>query len=84
MKRIDCFIPFVSEDQVAATAANLSAEAEVSSVNRIDAASFRSTAAVRRMAATATAPYTMIYTKTTDLSFGNFALERLLSVSWAS
>jgi len=81
MKRIDCFIPFVSEDQVAATAANLSAEAEVSSVNRIDAASFRSTAAVRRMAATATAPFTMIYTKTTDLSFGNFALERLLSVA---
>ncbi len=81
MKRIDCFIPFVSEDQVAATAANLSAEAEVSSVNRIDAASFRSTAAVRRMAATATAPFTMIYTKTTGLSFGNFALERLLSVA---
>ena len=81
MKRIDCFIPFVSEDQVAATAANLSAEAEVSSVNRIDAASLRSTAAVRRMAATATAPFTMIYTKTTDLSFGNFALERLLSVA---
>ena len=76
MKRIDCFVPFVSEDQVAVTAANLRAEAEVAKVEFIDATIFKSTASVRKIAQAATAPFTMIYTKTTELSFGQFALGR--------
>ena len=78
---IDCFVPFVNDGQVAVTAANLRAESEVSGIYFLDAAMFRSTASVRKMAEMATAPFTMIYTKTTDLSFGRFALERFLAVA---
>ena len=81
MNRIDCFIPFVDDSQVARTTANLKSEPEVSAITYIDASSFRSTSAVREIARTASAPFTMIYLKTTELSFGRFALERFLSVA---
>lgn len=81
MNRIDCFIPFVDDSQVAKTTGNLKSEPEVSGITYIDASSFRSTSAVRRIAQTASAPFTMIYLKTTELSFGRFALERFLSVA---
>ena len=74
-------MPFTSDSQVAVTVDNLKAQCEVAGVMFIDAASFKSTAAVRKMAASATAPFTMIYTKTTELSFGQFALERFLSIA---
>ncbi len=81
MNRIDCFIPYVDDAQAEVTARNLSAEAEVSSVHRLDAASFRSTAAVREIARKARAPFTLLYTKTTDLVLGRFSLERFLAVA---
>ena len=81
MNRIDCFIPFVDDSQIARTSGNLKSEPEVSGITYIDASSFRSTSAVRRIAQTASAPFTMIYLKTTELSFGRFALERFLSVA---
>ena len=81
MNRIDCFIPFVDDSQVARTTGNLKSEPEVSGITYIDASSFRSTSSVRRIAQTASAPFTMIYLKTTALSFGRFALERFLSVA---
>ena len=81
MKRIDCFIPYASDSQVAVTVAGLKAQEEVAGIHFIPAASYRSTAAVREIAGTATAPFTMIYTKTTELSFGKFALERFLSIA---
>ena len=81
MKRIYFFVPFVSEEQVAVTAANLRGEYEIATVEFIDAATFKSTASVRKIAQTAAAPFTMIYTKTTELSFGQFALERFLAIA---
>ena len=81
MHTIDCFIPFVDDGQVAATIANLEAEAEVARVIPLDASTIKSTTTVRRIAAESRTPFTMIYTKTTDLSFGKFALERFLAVA---
>ncbi|MFR8805043.1 MAG: hypothetical protein ACLVGR_11295, partial [Anaerovoracaceae bacterium] len=81
MNRIDCFVPFVSDEQVAVTAANLRAESEVAKVEFLDAAIFKSTTGIRKIAESAAAPFTMIYTKTTELSFGQFALERFLSIA---
>ena len=81
MRRIDCFIPYVSDAQVAVTLRNLTSEAEVSRVIPIDAASFKSTTAMRQISSSAEAPFIMLYTKTTDLSFGKYALERFLSVA---
>ncbi len=81
MKRIDCFVPFVSDDQAAATVACLEAQDEVARVFKLDASTFNSTASVRKIAEQATAPFTLIDTKVTDLSFGQFALERFLSIA---
>ena len=81
MRRIDCFIPFVNEEQVSVTLANLTAEEEVSKVEFVEASTFKSTASMRKIAQAATAPFTMIYTKTTELVFGRFALERFLAIA---
>ena len=81
MNRIDCFIPFVNDSQVAATVKDLQSQEEVAGITLLDAATFKSTASVRKIAQAATAPFTMIYTKTTDLSFGRFALERFLAIA---
>ena len=81
MNRIDCFIPFIDDAQAAATERALSAEVEVASVHRIDASRFRSTGAVREVARKATAPFVLLYGKTTELSLGKFALERFLAVA---
>ncbi|MBR5384949.1 MAG: glycosyltransferase family 2 protein [Bacteroidales bacterium] len=80
MKRIDCFIPFQDEIQVRATVEALSKEAEVANVVTVKQ-SVKSTAAVKWIAEKTTAPYTLIYTKFTSLSFGLFALERMLSIA---
>ncbi len=81
MRRIDCFIPFVSEGQVAATTSCLEAESEVSRVIPVPADSFKSTSTMRFISSQAEAPFVMIYTKTTDLRLGRFSLERFLSVA---
>ncbi|MBQ8060903.1 MAG: glycosyltransferase family 2 protein [Bacteroidales bacterium] len=81
MKRIDCFIPYADDSQVAPTLAALKAQNEVSRIELLDARTFKSTASVKKIASMASAPFTMIYIKTTELSFGEFALERFLSVA---
>ena len=67
--------------QVAQTMNNLKVENEVSRVIPIDAASFKSTEALRLMASKVEAPFVMLYTKTTVLSLGKYSLERFLSVA---
>lgn len=81
MRRIDCFIPFESDEQIALTMTNLKSEKEVANVIPIDASSFKSTSSMRLIASRAEAPFVLIYTKMTDLSFGSFALERFLSIA---
>lgn len=81
MKRIDCFIPFADDTQVAPIIAALKAQDEVSRIEMLDVRTFKSTASVKKIASMASAPFTLIYTKTTELSFGEYALERFLSVA---
>ena len=81
MKRIDCFIPFESDAQVKATVENLKAQQEVAGIEMVDPAKLKATATIREIAAKATAPFTLIYTKTTSLSFVLFALERMLEIA---
>ena len=81
MKRIDCFIPFTDDAQVAATVSNLEAQEEVAKIGFLDASTLKSTATVRKIAREASAPYTLLYLKTTNLSFVNYALERFLSIA---
>lgn len=81
MKRIDCFIPFVCEEQARPVEECLSAQPEVARISRIPAASFKSTVALRQIAAEAGSTYSLLFIKTTGLSFVNFALERFLAVA---
>ena len=81
MKRIDCFIPFADDTQVAPIIAALKAQDEVSRIEVLDVRTFKSTASVKKIASMASAPFTLIYAKTTELSFGEYALERFLSVA---
>jgi len=81
MKRIDCFIPFVSDEQASVTTMNLRNEPEVASINYIDASKLKSTSAMKEIAAKAEAPFTLLYIKTTNLSFGQFALTRFICIA---
>ena len=74
MKRIDCFVSLPSQGEI------LAREAEVASVHILDASLTRS-ATVRGVAVTASAEFTLLYTRQTDLSLVHFALERMLQVA---
>ena len=91
---IDCFIPFRSGSQVSETLEGLrgagklflvctpaSEEPALPGYAAIETDSLRSTHFVRAVAAAATAPYTLIYTKYTTLRFGAYSLERLCGVA---
>ena len=97
MKRINCFIPFQDADQVRVTVENLKAQDEVNRIylvkndetpvpefpecGVIAAPSLKCTEAVRKIAAASDAEFSLIYTKTTQLSFVLFALERMLALA---
>ena len=82
MKRIDCFISFCAPETASATRANLSGETSVASPRFLDSSSpLGATATLRRIASEATAEFTLLYIKPTELSFVHFALERMLSVA---
>lgn len=72
---IDCFVPYVSEEQAGQTIALLQEEPLVDCIHRLDEMPV-STKCLRYIAQTAKAPYTLIYTKTWTLRMGYHALER--------
>ncbi len=92
MKRINCFIPFVHEEQVMATLLDLQnnplvaqvyllATHETNSIipgcQILHVPSLNSTAAMRLIAEHSHMDYTLLYTKHTTLEMGMFALERM-------
>lgn len=97
MKRVNCFIPFINEKQVKDTVANLKNEIEVAKIfllagadsektsiegcEIIDAGSLKSTNTLRKIAELSDSEFSLIYTKHTVLSFGFFALERMISIA---
>jgi len=60
---IDCFILWQSDEQVRGTLESLQADPNVQSVNFLRKDSPSSTDTIKRIAETATAPYTLLYTK---------------------
>ena len=74
MKRIDCFVSLATQAEI------LSREPEAASVHVLDAPLSRS-ATVRRAAEAASAEFTLLYTRQSDLSLVRFALERMLQVA---
>lgn len=78
-KLINCFIPFQTEEQVQQTVANLKNQELVNEIHFVEG-DLRSTKNMKFIAAHATTPYTLIYTKYTTLSFVLFGLERMVSL----
>ena len=78
---IDCFIPFESDEQVMGTMQNLQADSNVQSINFLRDKNPFGTRAIRYIAETATAPYTLLYTKYDTLQLGYHALTRLLTIA---
>jgi hypothetical protein len=93
---IDCFIPFRDSLQVSRTIEGLKKEKTVGKIfllrlpeaagmeipgcEALDVRSISCTDAIKKIAAAASAEYSLIYTKFTDLSFGRFALERIAEI----
>ena len=91
--KINCFIPYQNTDEVRETIKSLKESplvadiyllAEAGSVPEDTACrllpvdSLRSTTTIKSIAAQSDADYTLIYTKSLELNFGYFALERML------
>ena len=78
---IDCFIPWQSDEQVKGTMENLTADPNVQSVNLLREYGPGNTKTIKRIAETATAPYTLLYCKYDTLQLGYQALTRLLTIA---
>ena len=81
MSKIDCFIPWQSDEQVRETLESLKADENVQSVNFLREEGPGNTRTIKRIAETATAPYTLLYTKYDTLQLGYHALTRLLTIA---
>ncbi|MBR1630296.1 MAG: glycosyltransferase family 2 protein [Paludibacteraceae bacterium] len=93
---INCFIPYQSDEQVKATVGRLRDASAVNQIfllytgadevavpagcRLMRVPSLASTAAVRTIANAADTPYTLVYTKYTELRFVHYALERMVQV----
>ncbi len=81
MLHIDCFIPWQSDEQAGETLESLKAEPQVQSVNFLREEGPGNTRTIKRIAETATAPYTLLYCKYDTLQLGYHALTRLLTIA---
>lgn len=79
MRRIDCFI---LESELSGTAENLAAEANVATITILDQEQrLTVTDTLRTIADAVSAEYVLLYTKTTELKFVNFALDRMIAIA---
>ena len=96
MKTINCFIPFLSENQVKATVEGLKAcslvkniyllagpEAEgcMEGCEKIEIKGLNSSDTMKKIAAKADADFVLLYTKHNTLEFGYFAIERMVNIA---
>ena len=93
--KINCFIPFQSTEQVKETVKSLKESQLVHKIfllteqncetvedcETIQINSLRSTQTIKAIAEKAGADYTLIYTKSAELNFGYFALDRMLKIA---
>lgn len=94
--KINCFIPFQNADQVKESVASLKESSLINKIYLLtendckdiveDCAvlniySLRSTATIKKIAEKADTEYTLIYTKSTELRFGMYALDRMLQIA---
>lgn len=80
-KRIDCFVPYESDDQVQGTVSELSSDCHVAAIHLLKGDGPGCTSTLCWMAEQASAPYILLYTKYDCLRMGYHALHRMLSVA---
>ncbi|MBR4644307.1 MAG: DUF4922 domain-containing protein [Bacteroidaceae bacterium] len=78
---IDCFIPWQSDEQVAATLQQLKAEEQVKDIHFLREEGPGNIETLRWIAERATAPYLLLYTKYDTLQLGYYALTRMLTIA---
>lgn len=78
---IDCFIPWQSDEQVAATLQQLEAETQVQNIYYLRDEGPGNTETLQWIAQQATAPYLLMYTKYETLQLGYYALTRMLTIA---
>lgn len=97
MKKVDCFIPYITHSQVRALLAPLQSVPEVNAIYLLSTSSIpeeikgceflsieeglSSTQTIRKIISRTTGDYTLLCTKYTPLELGPFALERMLSIA---
>ena len=81
MMKIDCFIPWQSDEQVAATLQQLQKEEQVGTIHFLREEGPGNTETLRWIADKATAPYLLLYTKYDTLQLGYYALTRMLTIA---
>lgn len=80
--KIDCFIPWINEEQAGETATQLRKDEHVAAIHYLkDQDNIGNTRTIKRIANMATAPYTLVYTKYDTLRLGYHALHRMLCVA---
>ena len=78
---IDCFIPWQSDEQVAATLQQLQKEEQVGTIHFLREDGPGNIETLRWIAGKATAPYLLLYTKYDTLQLGYYALTRMLTIA---
>jgi glycosyltransferase involved in cell wall biosynthesis/ATP adenylyltransferase/5',5'''-P-1,P-4-tetraphosphate phosphorylase II len=78
---IDCFIPWQSDDQVAATLQQLKADEQVKDIHFLREEGPGNIETLRWIADKTTAPYLLLYTKYDTLQLGYYALTRMLTIA---
>ena len=81
MMKIDCFIPWQSDGQVAATLQQLKADELVKDIHFLCEDGPGNIDTLRWIAEKATAPYLLLYTKYDTLQLGYYALTRMLTIA---
>ena len=81
MMKIDCFIPWQSDGQVAATLQQLKADEQVKDIHFLREEGPGNIDTLRWIAEKVTAPYLLLYTKYDTLQLGYYALTRMLTIA---
>ena len=81
MMKIDCFIPWQSDEQVSATLQQLEKEEQVGTIYFLREEGPGNIETLRWIAGKVTAPYLLLYTKYDTLQLGYYALTRMLTIA---
>ncbi|MBR5141378.1 MAG: glycosyltransferase [Bacteroidales bacterium] len=81
MSSIECFVPSMSGEDISVTVESFSRSSSFVGVTILSGVSLRSTETLRSIAEASSEKYVLVYTKSTPLEAGMFALDRIVSIA---